>query len=86
MGRIRTQGCGADGCGNPEDVGHGAARADERLRPSGRSRAALPAGTTGGAGELPAGRQRLQQADVTAGYLHIAATLEFPEDAIDHVA
>jgi hypothetical protein len=86
MGRIRTQGRGADGCDNTEDVGWGAAQAGARLRQSGRSRAALPAGTTRGFGDLPAGRQRLQHADATAGDLHIAATLEFPEDAIDHIA
>jgi hypothetical protein len=86
MGRIRAQGCGADGCDTAEDAGRSAGQAGERPRPSGRSRAALTAGTTGGAGDLPAGRQRLQHADAAAGYLHIAATLEFPEDAIDHVA
>ena len=47
---------------------------------------AVPARAAGGAGDLPAGRQRLQHADVTAGYLDISATLKFPEDAIDHVA
>ena len=64
----------------------GAAPAGKRLRRSGRSRAAVAAGTTGGAGDLPACRQRLQHADVTAGDLDIAATLKFSEDAIDHVA
>ena len=76
-------GCGADGSDTADDAGRGAGR---RLRRSGRSRAAVPVRTTGGAGDLPAGRQRLQHADVTAGYLDIAATLKFSEDAIDHVA
>ena len=43
-------------------------------------------GTTGGAGDLPASRQRLQHLDATTGHLDITAAPEFPEDAIDHVA
>lgn len=48
--------------------------------------AVVAAGTTGGAGNLPARRQRLQYFDAATGHLDITAASEFPEDAIDHVA
>ena len=84
MGRIRVR--IAERMGPTPRMVRGAAQTGQRSRQSSRNRAAVPARTAGGAGDLPAGRQRLQHADVTAGYLDISATLKFPEDAIDHVA